>query len=153
MSMVRCRCTKVGVPLVSRTCARAVAASRGKARRVIARVLRGSFGAIQEQSVEAKETRLLLPGRPIKASQGTCRDAPRAPARPGERQAPGRDKTTTAARRLPRQATTLCPCSSTSTNVSLWDPSRRTWREAVQPAVRGGKRCLQNCHRGKRWRP
>src|SRR4051812_9826668 len=39
-----------------------------------------------------------LPGRPTKASQETCRDAPRVPARPGERQAPGRDKTTTAAR-------------------------------------------------------
>ena len=38
-----------------------------------------------------------LPGRPTEASQGTCRDAPRVPARPGERQASGRDKTTTAA--------------------------------------------------------
>ena len=63
-----------------------------------------------------------LPGRPTKASQGTCRDAPCVPARPGERQASGRDKTTTAARRLPRQATTLYPRSSTSTNVSLWGP-------------------------------
>src|SRR4051812_44283398 len=50
-----------------------------------------------------------LPGRPTKAFQGTCRDAPRVLARPGERQAPGRDKTTTAARRLPRQATTPQP--------------------------------------------
>ena len=45
-----------------------------------------------------------LPGRPTKASQGTCHDAPHVPARPGERQAPGCDKTTTAARRLPRQS-------------------------------------------------
>ena len=45
-----------------------------------------------------------LPGRPTKASQGTCRDAPRVLARPDERQASGRDKTTTAARRLPRQS-------------------------------------------------
>src|SRR3954466_6217130 len=50
-----------------------------------------------------------LPGRPTKAFQETCRDAPRVPARPGERQAPGRDKTSTAARRLPRQATTPRP--------------------------------------------
>ena len=63
-----------------------------------------------------------LPGRPTKAFQGTCRDAPRVPARPGGRQASGRDKTTAAARRLPRQATTLYPRSSTSTNVSLWGP-------------------------------
>ena len=120
-----------------------------------AKVLRGSFGAIQEQSIQTKtpqdpgkrslpgrptKARRLrrqdpgkrsLPGRPPKASQGTCRGAPRIPARPGERQAPGRDKTTTAARRLPRQATTLCPRSSTSTNVSLWDPSRRTWWQAA----------------------
>ena len=45
-----------------------------------------------------------LPGRPTKISQGTCRDAPRVPARPGERQASGSDKTTTAARRLPRRS-------------------------------------------------
>ena len=38
-----------------------------------------------------------LPGRPTKAFRGTCRDAPRVPARPGERQAPRRDKLTTAA--------------------------------------------------------
>ena len=50
-----------------------------------------------------------LPGRPTKASQGTCRDAPRVPARPGERQASGRDKTTTAARRLPRQSYHFAP--------------------------------------------
>ena len=81
-----------------------------------------------------------LPGRPTTALQETCRDAPRVPARPGERQASERDKTTTAARRLPRQATTLYPRSSTSTNMSPWDLSRRAWREAVQPAVRGGKR-------------
>ena len=47
---------------------------------------------------------------------------PRVLARPGERQAFGRDKTTAAARRLPRQATTLYPRSSTSTNVSPWGP-------------------------------
>src|SRR3954470_1629520 len=50
-----------------------------------------------------------LPGRPTKAFQGNCRDARRVPARPGERQAPRRDKTSTAARRLPRQATTPQP--------------------------------------------
>src|SRR4051812_10978456 len=38
-----------------------------------------------------------LPGRPTRASQRTCRDAPRVPAGPGERQAPGRGKTTAAA--------------------------------------------------------
>src|SRR3954465_14221832 len=50
-----------------------------------------------------------LPGRPTKARQETCRDAPRVLARPGERQAPERDKTSTAARRLPRQDTTPPP--------------------------------------------
>src|SRR3954471_24136545 len=75
-----------------------------------------------------------LPGRPTKARQEPCRDAPRASARPGERQAPGRDKTSTTARSLPRQATTppsvlqLIP-----PHASLWGQSRRTWREAVQP--------------------
>ena len=111
-----------------------------------AKVLRGSFGAIQEQSIKTKtpqdpgkrslpgrptKARRLrrqdpgkrsLPRRPPKASQGTCRGAPRVPARPGERQASGRDKTTAAARRLPWQATTLYPRFSTSTNVSLWGP-------------------------------
>ena len=43
-------------------------------------------------------------------------------SRPGERQASGRDKTTTASRRLPWQVTTLYPRSSTSTNVSPWGP-------------------------------
>ena len=84
-----------------------------------------------------------LPGRPTKALQGTCRDAPRAPARqqgPGKRSLPGRlnkvhrgpvsdellgpAKITTAARCLPRQAATLRPRSSASTNVSLWGPLR-----------------------------
>ena len=81
-----------------------------------------------------------LPGRPTKAFQGTCRDAPRVPARPGERQASGRDKTTAAARRLPRQVITLHPRSSASTNVLPWGLPRRALQEAVQPAVRGGKR-------------
>ena len=85
----------------------------------------------------------ILPGRPTKALQGTCRDAPRAPARqqgPGKRSLPGRlnkvhrgpvsdellgpAKITTEARRLPRQAATLRPRSSASTNVSLWGPLR-----------------------------
>src|SRR4051812_41831825 len=56
-----------------------------------------------------------MPGRPTKARQETCRGAPRVPARPGERQAPGRDKTSTAARRLPRQVTTPYLRSSSST--------------------------------------
>ena len=81
-----------------------------------------------------------LPGRPTKASQGVCRDAPRIPARPGERQASGHDKTTTTARHLSRHATTPYLRSSASTNVSPWGLSRHVWREAVQPAVRGGKR-------------
>ena len=127
-----------------------------------AKVLRGSFGAIQEQSIQTKTPQDLgkrslpgrptkarrlrrqdpskrsLPGRPPKASQGTSRGAPRAPARPGERQAPGRDKTTTGTRRLPPQTTTLYPRSNTSTNVSLWGP--------FQAHVAGG--CAAN---GARW--
>ena len=74
-----------------------------------------------------------LPGRPTKASQGTCRDAPRVPARPGERQAPGRDKTTTAAKRLPRQATTLYLHSSTSP----------TCRPGAFPGTCGKRLCSQ----------
>ena len=57
-----------------------------------------------------------------KTNQGT--------SRPGERQASGPDKITAAARRLPRQAATLCPRSSASTNVSLWGP--------LQARVAGG---------------
>ena len=60
--------------------------------------------------------------------------------RPGERQASGRDKIMTAARHLPRHATTLYLRSSASTNMSPWGLSRRVWREAVQLAVRGGMR-------------
>ena len=118
--------------LVTRTCARAVAAPRGKACRVTATVLRGSIGDIQEQSIQAKETRPRQEELAGKTNQGI--------SRPGERQASGRDKMTTAARRLPRQATTLYLRSSTSTNVSPWGLSRHVWREAVQPAVRGGMR-------------
>src|SRR3954466_12827560 len=83
-----------------------------------------------------------LPGRPTKARQETCCDASRVPARPGERQAPGLDKTSTVARRLPRQVTTPCLRSSSSTNLSLWGHSRRTWREAVQPGACGGEATL-----------
>ena len=84
-----------------------------------------------------------LPGRPIKAHQGTCRDAPlrsgkaarprqeelagktnQGTSKPGERQASGPDKIAAAARHLPWQAATLRPRSSASTNVSLWGPPR-----------------------------
>ena len=51
-----------------------------------------------------------------KTDQGT--------SKPGERQASGPDKITAAARRLPRQAATLRPRSSASTNMSLWGPLR-----------------------------
>ena len=109
-----------------------------------AKVLRGSFGAIQEQSIQAQETRPRQEELAGKANQGIPRNLPRRAtrpgkatrprqeelagktnqgiSRPGERQASGHDKTTTAARRLPRQATTLYPRSSTSTNVSPWGP-------------------------------
>ena len=123
-----------------------------------AKVLRGSFGAIQEQSIQAKETRprqeelagkanqdpgkRSLPGRPLKAFQETCRDAPRVPTRPGERQAPEHDKTTTAARSLPRETPASCPRSSPPANVSLWNPPKHTQQGAVQLGVRGGKQAL-----------
>src|SRR3954466_11612638 len=74
----------------------------------------------------------ILPGRPTRASQRTCRDAPRVPAGLGERQVPGRGKTTAATRHLPRRATTLYLRSSSPTYVSLRDPS---WRTCV------GERC------------
>src|SRR3954467_6619109 len=74
-----------------------------------------------------------LPGRPTKASQETCRDAPRVPAGSGERQASGHDKTTAAARRLPRRATTLYLRSSTPTYC----------RSGTLPGVRGGRLCSQ----------
>src|SRR3954451_4950272 len=80
-----------------------------------------------------------LPGRPTRARQETCCDAPRVTARTAEQQAPGRDKASTAARRLPRQVTTPRLRSSSSTHVSLWDHSRRTWREAAQPGACGGE--------------
>ena len=117
-----------------------------------AKVLRGSFGAIQEQSIQAKETRprqeelagkanqgpgkRSLPGRDETPARGACReghsrhtkkacrDVPCVPARSGERQASGRDKTTAEARSLPRETPTACPRSSSPTNVSLWDSPR-----------------------------
>src|SRR3954468_7322340 len=93
-----CRCTSSGT-LVSRTCARAVAAPCGKACRVTAKVLRGSFGAIQEQSIQAKETRPRQEELAWKATQGTrprqeelagkanqgiSRNLPRRATRPGK---------------------------------------------------------------------
>ena len=103
-----------------------------------------SFGAIQEQSIQVKEARPRQEELAGKANQGIPRNLPRRAtrpgkatrprqeefagktnqgiSRPGERQASGPDKTTAAARRLPRQAATLYPRSSTSTNVSLWGP-------------------------------
>ena len=118
--------------------------------------------AIQEQSIQAKETRPRQEELAGKANQGIPKNLPRRAtrpgkatrprqeelagktnqgiSRPGERQASGRDKTTTAARRLPRQVTTLYPRSSASTNVLPWGFSRRVWQVAVQPAVRGGMR-------------
>ena len=77
-----------------------------------------------------------LPGRDKTLARGACReghsrhtkkacrDAPCVPARPGEQQAPKHDKTTTAARSLPRETPTSCPRSSTPANVSLWDSPR-----------------------------
>ena len=130
--------------LVSLTCARAVTAPRGKACRATAKVLRASLGAIQEQSIQAKETRPRQEELAGKANQGAPRNLPRRAtrsdkatrprqeelagktnqgiSRPGERQASGRDKMTTTTRRLPWQVTTLYPHSSTSANVSLWGP-------------------------------
>ncbi|EMS65483.1 putative anion transporter 7 [Triticum urartu] len=70
--------------LVSRTCARAVAASRGKVCRVTAKVLRGSFGAIQEQSIRVKETRPRQEELAGKATQGISRNLPRRITRPGK---------------------------------------------------------------------
>ena len=76
-----CRCTRVGVP---RTCARAVAAPRGKACRATAKVLHGSLGAIQEQSIQAKETRPRQEELARKANQGISRNLPRRATRPGK---------------------------------------------------------------------
>ena len=90
-----------------------------------------------------------LLGRPTKAFQGTCRDTPRVPTRPDGRQASGRDKTTTAARRLPRQATSLYLHFSASVDVSPGDRSRRAWREAVQPS---GVRWQATLTRTPAWR-
>ena len=75
--------------------------------------------AIQEQSVLTEKTKPRqeeLAGKDKAPARGacregqpshfqeTCRDAPRVPASPDERQAFERDKTTTAARRLPRRS-------------------------------------------------
>jgi len=77
-----------------------------------------------------------LPGRDKTPARGACReghsrhtkkacrDAPCVPARTGERQASRRDKTTTAARSMPRETPTSCPRSSSPANVSLWDSPR-----------------------------
>ena len=49
-----------------------------------AKVLRGSFGAIQEQSIQAKETRPRQEELAGKANQGISRNLPRRAARPGK---------------------------------------------------------------------
>ena len=90
-----------------------------------------------------------LPGRPTEASQGTCRDAPRVPARPNERQASGCDKTTTAARHLQRQAATLCPRSSASTNVSPWRPFQA---RVAEGCAASGARWHATLTRSPSWR-
>ena len=95
-------------------------------------------------------------------ARGACREGqPRhfeelAATRHASRQGPVSDKLPGATRQRPRQGacrgklTTLYPRSSASTNVSPWGLSRRAWREAMKPAVRGG---MQDYHRGKRWCP
>ena len=57
-------------------------------------------GSCREETRPRQEERS-LPGRPTTTLQETCRDAPHVPARSGERQASGRDKTTTPTRYLP----------------------------------------------------
>ena len=49
-----------------------------------AKVLRGSFGAIQEQSIQAKETRPRQEELAGKANQGISRNLSRRATRPGE---------------------------------------------------------------------
>ena len=71
-----------------------------------------------------------LPGRPTKAFQGTCCDAPRVPARPGERQASGRDKTMAAA--------------GYHTVPTLQNIHQRVALGAF-PGARGGRLCSQRC--------
>src|SRR3954465_159904 len=79
------------------------------------------------------------PGRP---NQGTSKEArhgaPRAPARPDERQALRHNKTVAAASYLPRQVTTSGLRSSSPAHASLRGSPRGTWRGAAQPEACGG---------------
>ena len=92
--------------------------------------------------------------RPTKALQGTCRDAPRAPARqqgPGKRSLPGRltkaprgpvgDKLPGPARQQPRQGACrdkLPPCTRAPAHPPMCRPG-------AFPGTRGERLCIQRC--------
>src|SRR6187399_2383479 len=136
--------------LVSRTCARAVAAPRGKACRVTAKVLRGSFGAIQEQSIQAKKTRPRreeLSGKATqgtrprreelagKANQGISRNLPRRATRPDKARRAAGSRT----RQRPRQGT----CRGKLPLCTRAPAHPPTCHPGTLPGVRGGRLCSQ----------
>ena len=95
-----------------------------------------------------------LPGRPTKAHQGTCRDAPRAPARrqgPGKRSLPGRptkvprspvsDKLLDATRQRSRQGA----CRSKLPLCTHAPAHPPTCRPGTFPGARGKRLCSQRC--------
>src|SRR3954468_19035847 len=80
-----------------------------------------------------------------KANQGTCRGTPRVPARPGERQAPGPDKTRRETSSRTRQdinrGKALAATSYYSAACAPAHPP--TCRSGTIPSIRGEKLCSQ----------
>ena len=152
--------------LLPRTRARAVAAPRGKACRVTARTLRGPLKDLSRTKYSSQgPDKRSLSGRPTKApARGayreetrprqeelagkTTQDIPRklAATRHAPRQDPASDKLPEATRRWPRQGACRgkLPLHARAPAHLLTCRSgtlpERTWREAVQLGVRGGKR-------------
>ena len=123
--------------LVSRTCARAVAAPRGKACRVTAKVLHGSSGAIQEQSIQAKETRPRQ--EELAGKQGTSRRLAATPR--ASRQGPRAGKLAGPTRGGPRQGT----CRGRRPFCAHAPAHPPTVALGASPGARGGRLCSQRC--------
>ena len=115
-----------------------------------AKVLRGSFGAIQEQNVLTEKTRPRqeeLAGKDKAPARGACREGqPRhlkelAATRHASRQGPVSDKLPDATRQRPRQGA----CRGKPPLCARAPAHPPTCRSGTLPGVRGGRLCSQGC--------
>ena len=102
------------------------------------KVLRGSFGAIQEQSVQVKETRPRQEELAGKANQGISGNLPRRATRPGK----ARRATSSRARQDNNRGKALAVARHHCARAPAHPP---TCRSGTLPGVRGGRLCSQGC--------